>query len=286
MKVRFSNICQVKIERGTQFGRVLIAITFIWFNRVALGRERVKLDFSNVILKKWVYPHLFKGSPKWITADFAEIFRRINVESRFWKYFPAKLYGTFLNKKEIYSLPLFDLIYSAGKTHKTSNYSQWSRLTVHTNLAYHSYHRNCISSVKRSQILKARIIIGRSLKIEDFPQPLAFEWTRELVSSIINALTLLNQFKSYHHQWHQPAKVSNTIIFDRNMEQFRRFSNQWKNWIWWNKSSDSRQICTSRKITSTISWEPFGNCIFSGPRSIGENKKYEGFDCWLLAKQF
>lgn len=29
MKVRFSNICQVKIERGTQFGRVLIAITFI-----------------------------------------------------------------------------------------------------------------------------------------------------------------------------------------------------------------------------------------------------------------
>ena len=123
-------------------------------------------------------------------------------------------------------------------------------------------------------------------RLKIIPQPLAFEWTRELVSSIINALTLLNQFKSYHHQWHPPAKVSNTIIFDRNMEQFRRFSNQWKNWIWWNKSSDSRQICTSRKITSTISWEPFGNCIFSGPRSIGENKKYEGFDCWLLAKQF
>ena len=112
---------------------------YFHFNRFALGRERVKLDFSNVILKKWVYPHLFKGSPKWITADFAEIFRRINVESRFWKYFPAKLYGTFLNKKEIYSLPLFDLIYSAGKTHKTSHYNQWSRLTGHTNLAYHSY---------------------------------------------------------------------------------------------------------------------------------------------------
>ena len=120
---------------------------YFHFNRAALGRERVKLDFSNVILKKWVNPHLFKGSPKWITAYFAELFRRIYVESRFWKYFPTKLYGTFLNKKEIYSLPLFDLIYSAGKTHKTSNYSQWSRLTVHTNLAYQSYHRNCISSV-------------------------------------------------------------------------------------------------------------------------------------------
>ena len=31
----------------------------------------------------------------------------------FEKYFPAKLYGTFLNKKEIYSLPLFDLIYDS-----------------------------------------------------------------------------------------------------------------------------------------------------------------------------
>ena len=158
---------------------------YFHFNRAALGRERVKLDFSNVILKKWVYPHLFKGSPKWITADFAEIFRRINVESRFWKYFPAKLHGTFLNKKEIYSLPLFDLIYSAGKTHKTSNYSQWSRLNVHTNLAYHSYPRNCISSVKRSHILIARILIAWSLKIEDFPAATCF-WVNQRTCFVNN----------------------------------------------------------------------------------------------------
>ena len=147
-------------------------------------RERVKLDFSNVILKKWVYPHLFKGSPKWITADFAEIFRRINVESRFWKYFPAKLDGTFLNKKEIYSLPLFDLIYSAGKTHKTSHYNQWSRLNVHTNLAYHSYPRNCISSVKRSQILIFRIICW-SLKTEDYPPATCF-WVNQRTCFVNN----------------------------------------------------------------------------------------------------
>ena len=134
MKVQFSNICQVKIERGTQFGRVLIAITFISTELPLAAKE-----WNWISQMSFSKNELFKGSPKWITADFAEIFRRINVESRFWKYFPAKLYGTFLNKKEIYSLPLFDLIYSAGKTHKTSHYNQWSRLTGHTNLAYHSY---------------------------------------------------------------------------------------------------------------------------------------------------
>ena len=179
MKVRCSNICQVKIKRGTQFGRVLIAITFISTDLPLAAKE-----WNWISQMSFSKNELFKGSPKWITADFAEIFRRINVESRFWKYFPAKLYGTFPNKKEIYSLPLFDLIYSAGKTHKTSNYSQWSRLTVHTNLAYQSYPRNCISSVKRSQILIARIICW-SLKIEDFPAATCF-WVNQRTCFVNN----------------------------------------------------------------------------------------------------
>ena len=141
---------------------------YFHFNRVALGRERVKLDFSNVILKKWVNPHLFRGSAKWITADFAEIFRRINVESRFWKYFEAKLYGTFLNKKEIYSLPLFDLIYSAGKTHKR-------RVIIIRVVEINCAYKSCISFLPQKlhiisqKLLTARIIIDWSLKVEDFP---------------------------------------------------------------------------------------------------------------------
>ena len=80
---------------------------YFHFNRAALGRERVKLDFSNVILKKWVYPHLFKGCPKWITADFAEIFRRLMLNLAFENIFQQNFVElSLIRRKYIHSLCL------------------------------------------------------------------------------------------------------------------------------------------------------------------------------------